>query len=467
MRIIHLFILTGFWAFSMGLGACAAQAQDKVYNAETFTLENGMQVVVIPNHRVPVVTHMVWYKVGAADELYGQSGIAHFVEHLMFKGSENVPPGEFSTRVKMMGGQDNAFTGQDFTAYFQSVSREHLETVMQMEADRLKGLLFPPEDVKSERLVVIEERRERTENDPSGYFYEQLRAMVFPNHPYGHPIIGWLHEVEALTRENVMAFYNQWYAPNNAILIVSGDITEEELRPMAEEIYGNIPSRAVPERNWTEVPPLLGLPRLVMHHDAIRQPSLQRIYRVPSLSMDKPESLALQVLTNILHSGSATRLYKSLVKEQKLASNISFSYSSSAHDESIIWFYATPQDDIPLADIEKAFDAEIMDIIENGVGEQELAEARTRLKDAAIYARDSIKGPAMLVGRALTTGAKLSDVEYWPRDIDTITAEQVQAVAAKYLHPSETGRRPYVTGHLLPATIESAPENTDKQEAQE
>lgn len=426
-------------------------------------LENGMQVVVIPNHRVPVVTHMVWYKVGAADEPAGQSGIAHFVEHLMFKGSENIPPGEFSTRVKMMGGRDNAFTGQDLSAYFQSVASEHLETVMRMEADRMKGLLFPPAHVESERLVVLEERRQRTENDPSGYFYEQLRAMAFPNHPYGHPIIGWLHEVEALTRENVKAFYEKWYAPNNAILIVSGDVTAEELKPLAQEIYGVIPPRPVPERDWTAVPPLMGLPRLVMNHEAIQQPSVQRLYRVPGLSTNKEESLALQVLAEIFHSGAATRLYKSLVVEQKLASSVSFNYSNNAYSESVIWFHAVPQDGVSLSAIEQALDRELLKIIEHGVTAQELEDAKTRMKDAAVFARDSVRGPAMQIGNALITGASLDDIEYWPRDIDTVTAAQVQAVAGKYLHPTDINRRPYVTGHLLPAGYEdplSSPENT-------
>lgn len=189
--------------------AAPAGAQDKVFNAETFTLTNGMEVVVIPNRRAPVVTHMVWYRVGAADDPPGQSGIAHFVEHLMFKGTKDMPPGEFSKRVKSMGGNDNAFTGHNSTAYFQSISVGNLEAVMKMEADRMLNLTFPPDEVLSERKVVIEERRERTENDPRGYFQEQMRAALFVNHPYANPPVGWFHEVGALERENVKDFYGR------------------------------------------------------------------------------------------------------------------------------------------------------------------------------------------------------------------------------------------------------------------
>jgi len=237
MRFILTFVTLCF------LLVAPAQAQEKTFNAETFALANGMQVVVIPNHRAPIVTHMVWYRTGAIDEPPGQSGIAHFVEHLMFKGTNNFPPGAFSKRVSAMGGDDNAFTSQDYTAYFESVAVSRLADVMAMEAERMTGLLFPPDEVLSERKVVIEERRQRTENDPRAYFYEQMRSALFVNHPYGNPVVGWFQELDSLNRANVKHFYETHYAPNNAILIVSGDITAKKLKPLADKIFHNAPFR--------------------------------------------------------------------------------------------------------------------------------------------------------------------------------------------------------------------------------
>jgi len=438
--------------------AAPAGAQDKVFNAETFTLANGMEVVVIPNHRAPVAAHMVWYKVGAADDPPGQSGIAHFVEHLMFKGTKDMPPGEFSKRVKSMGGNDNAFTGHNSTAYFQSIAVRNLETVMKMEADRMLNLTFPPDEVLSERKVVIEERRERTENDPRGYFQEQMRAALFVNHPYANPPVGWFHEVGALERENVKDFYEKWYAPNNAILIVTGDITAKELRPMAEKIYGVIPRREVPVRQWTSVPPLLAEARLTLHHESIRQPMLSRVYRVPSCAMNRDECLALQVLESILDGGSATRLYKKLVVEQKMAVSVGLSYQGSAVSDGTVSVSLVPVADVDVEELEWAFDGVMRVLINGGVTEEELRAAKDRLKDESVFARDSLMGPAMIFGQALVAGETIDDVEFWPENIEKVTAQQVDDVARKYLNPDDYGKRPYVTGYLLP------PRKTEKKE---
>lgn len=436
--------------------------REKVFNAESFTLENGMQVVLIPNRRAPVITHMVWYGVGAADEAPGQSGLAHFVEHLMFKGTEKIPPGEFSLRVKAMGGNDNAFTAQDITAYFQSISKDRLETVMEMEADRMTNLIFPPEDVDSERQVVLEERRQRTENDPRGYFFEQMNAIVFPNHPYGNPVVGWLHEMEALTRENVVSFYRKWYAPNNAILVVSGDVTMDVLRPLAERIYGSIPARDVPERIWTAVPPLKANQKLVYSDPDIQQPVLTRIFRVPSANQNKQESLALEVLASIMGDGQSARMYKSLVSEQKIATGVSLSYRGSSLSDSTMRITAQPAHNIDLEVLENAIDEELRSLVKNGVTNAELSAAKTRLIDAAVFARDSLQGPAMIFGYGLITGSSIDDIEYWPYDISKITAQQVQYVAAKYLDPDHVGNRPYTTGYLLPETVTQPREAEDK-----
>lgn len=451
MRILLFLVL--IFAFTADFQPVLAQTiplGDKLFNAQTFTLKNGLEVVLIPNHRAPVLTHMVWYKVGAIDEPRAQSGIAHFVEHLMFKGSQDIPPGEFSKRVRAMGGNDNAMTSRDFTAYHETVTSGHLSDVMALEADRMRELLFPPEDVKHERLVVIEERRQRTENDPRAYFGEQLNALLFVNHPYSRPVGGWLHEVDALNRDNVKSFYEAWYAPNNAVLIVSGDITLEKLEPLAEKFYGDIPARSVPKRQWTEVPPLIALPTLTLHHESIRQPSVGRLYRVPGLNENRTDSLVLEVLENIMDGGAATRLYKALVVDRKIATDVSFSYDGTALSDGSLWIDATPANGKSLSDVEKGIDSELRRLVKDGVNEKELREAKDRLKDKSDFQRDSLMGPAMLIGRTLASGGTLDDVEYWPQHIETVTAAQVQDVARRFLDPDHYGMRPYVTGHLLP-----------------
>lgn len=428
----------------------------KVFNAESFMLDNGMKVIVIPNHRAPVVTHMVWYKVGAADEKAGQSGNAHFLEHLLFKGSENVPPGEFSRRVRALGGNDNAFTSQDYTAYYQSIATEHLETVMTMEADRMRGLAPPPEEVESERLVILEERRQRTENNPQNHFAEQMQYALFANHPYGTPVIGWLHEMKQLDGDSAKTFYDRWYAPNNALLIVSGDITAEELRPLAEKIYGPIETRPVPERIRTRVPPFPGNVRMVLEHPSIHQPSLNMLFRVPSFNTDKDSSLALQVLQEIMSGSATTRLYKSLVVEQKLATSVSLSYRDTALNETQLWISGRPAENVTLETLEIAIKEELRRLIREGITQTELAEAKTRMQDAAAFARDSLSGPAMIFGANLITGATIEDIEYWPYQIEKVTAAQVQNAATRYLNPDNMDKRPYVTGYLLPKMPEGA-----------
>jgi len=284
-------------------------ATAKVFNAESFMLDNGMQVVVIPNARAPVVTSMVWYRVGAADEPQGLSGMAHYFEHLMFKGTDTYAPGEFSRIVKKLGGNDNAFTGQDFTAYFQSISVDHLEKMLAAEADRMVNLKVPASHFDSEKKVVIEERRQRTENDPKGLFGEQLRSALFVNHPYGTPIIGWMNEIEGYEWADVKKFYDRFYAPNNAILIVSGDITAQKLRPLAEKHFGTLEPKEELTRNRPKVPPAIGETILTLTHPTIHQQSGSKILIAPSFKNNKKDSLALQLLQEILSGSSTTRLY--------------------------------------------------------------------------------------------------------------------------------------------------------------
>lgn len=441
----------------------------QTFGAQEFTLSNGLQVVVIPNHRAPVVTSMLWMKVGAADEQPGFSGMAHYFEHLMFKGTAKIAPGEFSRTVKMLGGQDNAFTSQDYTAYFQSIAVENLPRMLEMEADRLVNLAPPADHYASEKQVVIEERRQRTDNDPRAKFGEQMNSTLYVNHPYGTPVIGWMSEIEKYEWTDVKFFYDTWYAPNNAVLIVSGDITAEQLKPMAEKHFGAIPKKVIPPRKRPEVPPAAGRTSVTVQDASVHQSLYQKMFIGPTDSKDKADSLALQVLSEILSGGPSARLYTSIVIGQKKATNVSFSYNSSALDYGTIALGGTPVGDVTPEELGMALDAEITKVIEHGVTETEVKEAIQRLQDQAVFARDSLTGPAMVFGVALTTGSTVRDVEYWSDDIAKVTAKQVQDAARKYLDERTPWVRPPVTGYLLPAPaepakVEDAPkEKTDVQ----
>lgn len=424
----------------------------KVFGADHYTLENGLEIVVVPNHRAPVVTHMVWYKVGAADETIGQSGIAHFLEHLMFKGSTGLAAGEFSEIIRGLGGHDNAFTSQDYTAYFQSIAKEHLATVMKMEAGRMRGMNPPAGAVLSERNVILEERAQRTDNKPSALFNEQMRALAFINHPYGVPVIGWRHEIEQMEWPTIKAFYDRFYGPNNAILVVTGDVTGEEVRSLASKIYGSLPMIEIEDRTRTTTPALIATPELKLREDSIHQPMFNLHFRAPSTAQDQDTSLALQVLQEIMGASSASRLYKSLVIEQKIASHINFSYDSASLNDSSLWITAYPSEGIEPEAVDAAIQVELQKVITDGVTEDELIAAKQRMQDSTFFALDSLSGPAMIIGRELTTGSSLDYIENWPHLVNAVTAAQVQEAASEYLNPADkSSSTSLVRGTLLPA----------------
>lgn len=423
-----------------------AQAE-KTFNAESFYLKNGMKVVVIPNHRSPVVSHMVWYKVGAADEPAGKSGIAHFLEHLMFKGTKKIPDGHFSKQVKRMGGNDNAFTSQDFTAYYQNIAKDKLPDVMRMEADRMQNLTMTKEQVLSERDVIVEERLQRIDNHPQGRFQEQIMSHLYPNHPYSIPVIGWEHEIKQLTRQDALDFYKQYYAPNNAILIVAGDITAAELRPLATEIYGKIKkSKNIPPRTRPKPAPLIGETRFILKDSQVGRPMLQKIWRA------ERGQEALQILSEILGGSTTSRLYSKLVVNQKLAVSISSSYDAVSLDETTFAIYATPAPDVTPEQLEQAIIGEIKTLIEKGITEEELKSAQDRAQAATTYFLDSLQGPALIFGRALTSGFDMDYPEYWRDRIGALTVEDINKAADKVF----TDIPAPVTGLLLPATPEPA-----------
>ncbi len=427
-----------------------------VFFPESFTLANGMQVVVITNTRVPVVTHMVWYRVGAADEPRGTSGIAHFLEHLMFKGTKDIPPGAFSRIVAKNGGQDNAFTSWDYTAFYQSVARDRLEMVMTMEADRMTGLQLSDAVVYPERDVIIEERRQRVENDPADRMREQVDATLHVHHPYGTPVIGWPQEMAALTREDAERFYRTWYTPNNAILVVSGDITAADLKPLAEKYYGAIPARPLPARSRVSDPPLSAARRVVLEDEEVRQPSVQRLWHAPSYRTDADkQAYALQVLTEVMSGGATGRLYRALVMEQKVATSAWMGYSPVSWDGTAFVAGVSPAPGIGAEQAEAALLEQIRTLLDKGVSEEEVATAKRRMLADAAYARDSLSGPAQTLGASLATGQSIDDVESWPVRIDAVTAEQVTAAARAIL-----GQPDHVTGLLLPAAPPASPSST-------
>ncbi len=426
----------------------------KIFEPTTFTLDNGLQVVVIINRRAPIVSHMVWYRVGAADDPVGKSGIAHFLEHLMFKGTDSLKPGEFSRIVAANGGQENAFTSQDFTAYHQTVAADRLDIMMRHEADRMVNLRLSDDVVLPERDVILEERRSRTDNEPSAQLQEMARAALYLHHPYGTPVIGWEHEIQGLTSEDAIDFYRRWYAPNNAVLIVAGDVEVEQVRRLAETHYGPIPAGAIPDRVRVSEPRQTAARGATLTSPQVRQPSVSMSYLAPSYTYGsgtadagegREPAYALQVLDEILGGGTTSRFYRSLVVEQGIAAGAGTDYSASSLDLSTFSLYGSPRPGTEIETIEAALRKELELLLREGVSDDEVAAAKQRLSAAAIYARDSLSTGAQIFGRSLTTGSSVEDVESWPERIGAVTADQVNAAARAVFRDARS-----VTSTLLP-----------------
>ena len=414
-----------------------------------FTLPNGLQVVVIPDHRAPVVTHMIWYKVGSADETPGKSGLAHFLEHLMFKGTAKNPSGRFSQVVATIGGQENAFTSSDYTGYFQRVPREQLKAMMEFEADRMTGLELSDEVVRPELLVVLEEQNMRVANNPGARLGEQMEAALYLNHPYGRPVIGWRHEIEQLDRAGALDFYRRFYSPNNAILVVAGDVTPDEVRTLAEETFGKVPRVAEIKPRIRPQEPVQEAPRTVTLADPrVTQPSVSRYYLVPSSTTARPgESEALDVLAHILGRGSNSRLYQKLVVDKGIAVNAGANYDGTAVDATRLSVYATPKPGTSLPQLEAAIDAVLAEVIENGVTAEELERAKNRMIADAVYANDNQRMMAQWYGSALATGATVDQVRTWPDRMRAVSADAVHDAARRWLD-----KRRSVTGYLIKDT---------------
>ena len=441
-----------FFAF-LGLSTLillAPTVQARVFDAKTFTLENGMQVVVIENHRMPVVTHMVWYKAGAADEPSGKSGIAHVFEHLMFKGTNDIPPGEFSKIVARHGGQDNAFTASDYTAYYQNIAVDRLDMVMKMEADRMVNLTLDEANFQTERDVVVEERLSRVDNDPGAILGERMDAALWSVHPYRNPIIGWAHELKALTLDDALAYYRRHYAPNNAVLVVGGDVTLEQIKPLAEKYFGGLkPAPDLPPRARVRDLPPSASTKIEMRHPRAGQPHWSRQYMAPSFSFSEGnEAYALEVFAELLGGNATSPLYRALVVDQKLASSAGSWYRGTALDWGVFGLSATPRPGVDMATLETALMAQVESVRKNGITLESVEMAKRRLIASVTYARDSLYMATRTVGAAIATGETVEDVEAWPDRINEVSAQDVLKVAEKVLG----GKSPVVVGILLPET---------------
>jgi len=439
-------LLAAAIAFS-GAAPIAAAGAEHDPGVVDFRLANGMEVVVIPDHRAPIVTHMVWYKVGSADEPPGKSGIAHFFEHLMFKGTKNHPAGEFGEKVAEIGGSENAFTSYDYTAYYQTVPPEALPTMMAYEADRMHNLVLTDDVIGPERDVILEERRMRIENNPDAVLDEEVDATLFQNHPYRVPVIGWMHEIEQLNRVDATAFYERYYAPNNAILVVAGDVEPDAVRALAEKTYGAVPTGpALPPRVRPQEPEQNTKRTVELTDPRVSLPTFRTQWVVPSYTTARDgEAEALDLLSEILGGGLRSRIYQKLVVEQGIASSAGASYSGTALDGATFSVYGVPRGDATLEMVEKAVEKEIAAIARDGVSEDELEKAKTRFLRSVIFARDSQSAMANMYGATLATGGTVADVAEWPDRVRAVTPEQVKAAAQKYL---DLGRS--VTGYLLP-----------------
>jgi zinc protease len=440
----------GWCLGALALSLLVAQpAAAKVYNPTTYTLANGLRIIVVPNHRAAVVHEMIWYRVGAVDEEPGKSGLAHYLEHLMFKGTPSVPAGAYSKALALQGGNDNAFTSHDYTAYFATVPASYLPQLMWMEADRMHNLALTAAVARPELDVVLAERRQRTDDDPQGRFAEKMQREVFGDHPYGRPVIGWRQEVEAMTDTTATAFYKKWYAPNNAILIISGDVTPERVAALAAATFGRLTTQTLPERRDLSAV-------TVPHHAAavvtvkdpdVQQPLLERVYIAPSYHAGNNKSAyALEVLEEILDGGEVGRLYRQLVVQQKLATGVDAGYTPSARDRAEFTLALSLAAGVDHERANGALDHLLQDIVKHGVTQSEVTQAIKRLQRQSIFARDSLMAPGYAFGVTLATGGTITDVENWPARIGAVKLADVNNAARRlFAHADD------VTGYLLPA----------------
>lgn len=432
-------------ALATVLGLSTALHADEV---STTTLDNGLEVVVIEDHRAPVAVHMLWYRAGSADEPPAASGVAHFLEHLLFKATETLEPGEFSDVVAAQGGSDNAFTSYDYTAYFQRVAADRLPLMMEMEADRMNNLALTEEDIATERDVILEERNQRVENSPNALAREQMRAAQYLNHRYGAPIIGWKHEMEQLGMQDALDFYDLYYSPNNAVLVVAGDVDPDEVIALAREHYGPIPAEPdLPERVRSQEPPQSAERRLIFEDPRVSQPYLTRSYIAPERDSGAQEqAAALTYLAELLGGSSFTStLAVALQFDSQTAVYTSAYYSGRSLDDTTFGLTVVPEQGVTLQEAEDAMDAAIAEFLDTGIDPDRMERLRTQLRASEVYARDNVQGLARRYGAALTQGLTVEDVQAWPEILQSVTEEDILAAAREVLDRDRS-----VTGWVVP-----------------
>lgn len=424
-------LLLTILALTLGLRAALAET------VTSFTLENGLEVVVIEDHRAPIVVQMIWYRAGAADEPPGKSGVAHFLEHLMFKGTDDIPPNQFSALIEAQGGDDNAFTSWDYTAYFQRISADRLEMVMKMEADRMRNLRLTEEDVATERQVILEERAQRTDSDPGSLLNEQMRATQYLNHRYGTPIIGWRHEIEGLTRQDALDWYSRFYAPNNATLVIAGDVTPEQVRALAEKHYGPLtPSEGIAPRMRPQEPPQLAERRITLADGRVSNPYVFRSYLAAERDPGaQEEAAALTILAALLGGdGQTSHLARSLQFDTQTAVYTSAFYDGTSIDDGTFGLVVVPAPGVSLDQAEAALDKALADFLAKGPDPAAFERIKTQIRASEIYAKDNVQGLANTYGEELTIGLTLADVQSWPAVLDAVTLQDVMATAEQVLN---------------------------------
>ncbi|MBY0575004.1 MAG: insulinase family protein [Gallionellaceae bacterium] len=413
------------------LGGAQAAAQAEVFEK---TLGNGLKVIVKEDHRAPVVVQQIWYKTGSMDERTGVTGIAHVLEHLMFKGTKTVPAGEFSKRIAAAGGRENAFTSYDYTAYFQQLHKSKLPLAMELESDRMRNLNLTAADFAKEIKVVMEERRLRTEDSAHALVQEKMMATIYQQHPYQHPVIGWMSDLEALTVGDAKAWYDRWYAPNNATLVIGGDVKADEVFALAQRYYGAIPKRVFPaRRNFTE-PGQTGIKRMVVKAPA-ELPHLVMSYHAPTLRNPEQDwkPYALEILAGVLDGNESARLNKHLVREQQIASGAGAGYEPTSRGPGLFTLEATPSEGKSVADVEAALREEIALLVKDGISDEELKRVKTQVMAGEVYKRDSLFYQAMQIGQMESIGLAHRAIPVMLEKLQAVTAEQVQQVAREFL----------------------------------
>lgn len=427
------FRLTSRILICLLFGFCALSANATV---QEYLLDNGLKLVVKQDHRSPVVIQQIWYKVGSMDEINGKTGVAHALEHMMFKGTAKVPAGEFSRKIAAAGGVENAFTGTDYTAYFQQLHKQHLPMAMELEADRMRNLVLTEEEFSKEIQVVMEERRLRTDDQARSLLFEKMMATAFQSHPYRRPIIGWMNDLEHMRVSDHQEWYDKWYVPNNAVLVIVGDVDPAEVLALAQEYFGKIKPSPVPnlaERNPQTEPPQIGMKRLWVKAPA-ELPYLLMGYKVPTLKdpQNDWEPYALEILEGILDGNASARLNKTLVRETQMAVSAGAGYSAIARGPGMFYLDATPSQGKTVEELENSIRQEIDKIVQSGISEQELSRVKAQVIAGHVYRLDSISAQAMQIGRLESAGFSHRDEAIILEKLKSVTAEQVKEVVKKY-----------------------------------